>query len=90
MESKNPIKIHNLTPHQKKMLDKMWNLKSIKEYDDWGKTLGKEDQMLKKSLEQLLVVALLDVELETYLTRNGIDPYPEANQILSKFRLNAK
>lgn len=91
MEDKeqNPsIKITHLGMYEKRMLEKMWSIKSIKEYDEWSSQLSNSDQRLKKSLENMLVMAMLDQELETYLIRNNVDPYPEANQILKKFTLN--
>lgn len=88
MEDKKPmIKITHLGMYEKRMLEKMWSIKSIKEYDEWSQSLGSHDKNLQKSLETLLVTAMLDQELETLLTKNDVDPYPEANKLLKKFTL---
>jgi hypothetical protein len=72
------IQIHNLTEYQVEMLDHMWTMDSMEEYDDWFALLDEEDQLLALSLQKLIILE----EMEELLGN-----YKDANDVLKKFAL---
>jgi hypothetical protein len=72
------IQIHNLTEYQVEMLDHMWSLDSLEEYEEWYNLLDDKDQCLADSLQQMILLAEMD---------NMIDDCKDAKQLLKKFAL---
>ena len=72
------IQINNLTEYQVEMLDHMWSLDSVEEYEEWYNLLDEEDQQLADSLQQMIILAEMDD-----LMGNCND----AKQLLKKFAL---
>ena len=72
------IQIENLTEYQVEMLDHMWSLDSVEEYEEWYNLLDEEDQQLADSLQQKIILAEMD---------NLMDDCKDAKQLLKKFAL---
>jgi hypothetical protein len=72
------INIENLTEYQVEMLDHMWSLDSLEEYEEWYNLLDEEDQLLADSLQQMIILAEMD-EL--------ISDCKDAKEVLKKFAL---
>jgi hypothetical protein len=72
------ITIDNLTEYQVEMLDHMWSLDSMEEYEEWYNLLDDEDQQLADSLQQMIILAEMD---------NLLDDCKDAKQLLKKFAL---
>jgi hypothetical protein len=72
------ITIDNLTEYQVEMLDHMWSLDSLEEYEDWYNLLDEEDQRLADSLQQMIILAEMD---------NLLGDCNDAKQLLNKFAL---
>jgi hypothetical protein len=72
------ISIDNLTEYQVEMLDHMWSLDSLEEYEDWYNLLDDEDQQLADSLQQMIILAEVD---------NLLDDCNDAKELLKKFAL---
>lgn len=72
------ITIDNLTEYQVEMLDHMWSLDSLEEYEDWYNLLDEEDQRLADSLQQMIILAEVD---------NLLGDCNDAKQLLKKFAL---
>ena len=58
------VKIDGVTQSQRQMLDKMWSLDTQQEFDAWFSTLSPSDKRQAMALEELLIVALIDQEVE--------------------------
>lgn len=54
------ISIDGLTKHQVQLLDKMWSLDGIEEYDNWYTTLDESTMNMVDTLEQMVILAELD------------------------------
>ncbi len=54
------ISIDGLTKHQVQLLDKMWSLDGIEEYDSWYSTLDENTMNMVDTLEQMIILAELD------------------------------
>jgi uncharacterized protein YukE len=54
------IQIENLTEYQVEMLDHMWSLDSLEEYEEWYDLLDEEDKQLADSLQQMIILAEMD------------------------------
>ena len=72
------IQIENLTEYQVEMLDHMWSLNSVEEYEEWYNLLDEEDQQLADSLQQMIILAEMD---------NLMGDCNDAKQLLKKFAL---
>lgn len=72
------IQIHNLTEYQVEMLDHMWSLETIEEYEEWYNLLDEEDQILAESLQEMIILAEMD---------NLMDDCKDAKEVLKKFAL---
>ena len=72
------IQIENLTEYQVEMLDHMWSLDSMEEYEEWYNLLDDEDQKLATSLQQMIILAEMD---------NLMGDFKDANEVLKKFAL---
>ena len=76
----NMIEINGLSKEQCDMLDIIWAFQTRGDYLDWFDCLDDSEQDMANKLLVLLALAIAD-EQDT-------DVYPEANAVLSKFRLN--
>lgn len=74
------IQITGLTPYQVEMLDHMWSLESLEEYETWYCLLDDQDQKMADSLQRMILQELMERELEN-------THYKEARQVLKKFVL---
>ena len=72
------ISIDNLTEYQVEMLDHMWSLDSLEEYEDWYNLLDEEDQRLADSLQQMIFLAEVD---------NLLDDCKDAKELIKIFAL---
>jgi hypothetical protein len=54
------IQIEHLTEYQVEMLDHMWSLDSLEEYEEWYDLLDEEDQQLADTLQQMIILAEMD------------------------------
>jgi hypothetical protein len=54
------ISIDGLTRHQVKLLDTMWALDSIEDYDQWYSGLDEDTMNMVDTLEQMVILAELD------------------------------
>ena len=72
------IQIENLTEYQVEMLDHMWSLDSLEDYDEWYNLLDEEDQQLADSLQQMIILAEMD---------DLMGDYKDAKEVLKKFAL---
>ena len=72
------IQIHNLTEYQVEMLDHMWSLETIEEYEEWYDLLDEEDQILAESLQEMIILAEMD---------DLINDCKDAKELLKKFAL---
>jgi len=73
------ITIDNLTKEQVKLLDIMWSYDDVEAYEKWKSSQTIDRQKLITTLEQLVLLADIDRNLE------GKDSYPNAESVLSKF-----
>jgi uncharacterized protein YukE len=72
------IQIENLTEYQVEMLEHMWSLDSVEEYEEWYALLDEEDQQLADSLQQMIILAEMD---------DLMDGCKDAKEVLKKFAL---
>jgi hypothetical protein len=72
------IQIHNLTEYQVEMLDHMWSLETLEEYEEWYNLLDEEDQTLAESLQEMIILAEMD---------NVMGDCKDAKEVLKKFAL---
>lgn len=75
------MQIQGLTEEQVEMLDFMWTLDSMEEFDEWKAGLDRREQLMADSLQKMVLMAALDDVLEEEIS------FPEANQLLKAFRL---
>jgi len=54
------ISIDGLTRHQVQLLDTMWALDSIEDYDQWYSGLDEDTMNMVDTLEQMVILAELD------------------------------
>lgn len=54
------ISIDGLTRHQVQLLDTMWALDSIEDYDQWYSGLDENTMNMVDTLEQMVILAELD------------------------------
>ena len=66
------MEIKYLTIHQVKLLNKMWSIQSEEEYYQWEMGLSKEDRILTSTLQELMILELLDMQ----------DEYPYTDETL--------
>ena len=72
------IQIENLTEYQVEMLEHMWSLESVEEYEEWYNLLDEEDQQLVDTLQQMIILAEMD---------NVMGGCKDAKEVLKKFAL---
>jgi transcriptional regulator of NAD metabolism len=73
------ITINGLKPHQVKLLDLMWSINSPEDYEEFKSQLSEDMMNEVDTLEQLVIFATIDEEMEETLT--------DAKEALSKFAL---
>lgn len=74
------IQINNLTPYQVEMLDHMWTLDTMEEFDEWYELLDEEDRQLADSLQTMVILATVDEMIDE-------TNYKDAKEALKKFAL---
>ena len=72
------IQIENLTEYQVEMLEHMWSLDSVEEYEERYALLDEEDQQLADSLQHMIILAEMD---------DLMDGCKDAKEVLKKFAL---
>jgi hypothetical protein len=75
------MQIQGLTEEQVEMLDFMWSLDSLEEFEEWKSGLDRREQLLADTLQRMVLMATLDDVLE------GVTKFPEAKQLLRQFQL---
>jgi hypothetical protein len=75
------MQIQGLTEEQVEMLDFMWTLDSLEEFEEWKSGLDRREQLLADTLQRMVLMATLDDVLE------GVTKFPEAKQLLRQFQL---
>ena len=78
MEKK--ISITDLNTHQVGLLESMWGLKDISEYESWFDELSGSDQLQVRTLQQILMHEFMEGLLEI----TGLE---ESREVLKRFRL---
>ena len=78
MEKK--ISITDLNTHQVGLLESMWGLKDISEYESWFDELSGSDQLQVRTLQQILMHEFMEGLLEI----TGLE---ESREVLKGFRL---
>lgn len=73
--------IEGLTHEQVEMLDHMWTLKTITEYEDWYELLDERDQRMADVLQRMVFFAAADEIVE------ALPDYRDAKEALKKFAL---
>lgn len=73
--------IEGLNQEQVEMLDHMWSLKTITEYEDWYELLDARDQQMADTLQRMVFFAAADEIVE------ALPDYIEAKAALKKFAL---
>jgi hypothetical protein len=75
------MQIQGLTEEQVEMLDFMWSLDSMEEFEEWKATLDRRERLMADSLQKMVLMAALDDVLEEETK------FPEAKQLLKQFQL---
>ena len=73
------ITIDGLKPYQVKLLDLMWSINNPEDYEEFKSQLSEEMMNEVDTLEQMIILATIDEEMEEDLT--------DAKEALSKFAL---
>ena len=74
------ISITDLDCHQVNLLEEMWSLKGIEEYDRWFEELSQRDQLQVRTLQQILMHEFMEGLLE-------ITELEESREVLKRFRI---
>ena len=74
------ISITDLDRHQVNLLESMWELKDISEYESWFEELSESDQLQVRTLQQILMHEFMEGLLEI----TGLE---ESREALKRFRL---
>jgi hypothetical protein len=75
------MQIQGLTEEQVEMLDFMWSLDSMEEFEEWKATLDRRERLLADTLQRMVLMAALDDALEAEKA------YPDARKLLKQFQL---
>ena len=78
MEKK--ISITDLDQHQVNLLESMWSLKDISQYENWFEELSQSDQLQVQTLQQILMHEFMEGLLEI----TGLE---ESRSVLERFRI---
>jgi len=70
------ISIDGLTRHQVQLLDTMWALDSIEDYDQWYSGLDENTMNMVDTLEQMVILAELD----------NVEDVSYASSLLERYR----
>ena len=87
-ESREPreISVDGLTKQQLETLNHMWSFDTLEELELWASSLRPGKQREVQMLMRMVLLAKLDHDMEQEQYERP-DPYPEANAVLRKFRL---
>jgi hypothetical protein len=77
------ITIHGLTVEQKEMLDVMWSIDSVEDFENWINLLDYDDYMMARSLSQLIIAEYLEEAFKSKRYNN----FAEAKSVIEKFRI---
>ena len=77
------ITIHGLTVEQKEMLDVMWSIDSVDDFENWINLLDYDDYMMARSLSQLIIAEYLEEVFKSKRYNN----FAEAKTVIEKFRI---
>jgi hypothetical protein len=75
------MQIQGLTEEQVEMLDFMWSLDSMEEFEEWKSGLDRRERLMADTLQRMVLMAALDDALETEKA------YPDAKKLLKQFQL---
>lgn len=75
------ITLTGLTQKQVDLLDIMWSMHSLEEFEAWQETLSAEQRHQSELLQQLVILELADKEVDS------MDLQHQAKQVLDQFRL---
>ena len=75
------MQIQGLTEEQVEMLDFMWTLDSLEEFEEWKSGLDRRERLLADTLQRMVLMAALDDALEAEKA------YPDARKLLKQFQL---
>lgn len=70
------MRIEGLTEYQVDMLDHMWSLDTLEDYENWYSLLDEEDQRMADSLQKLVILEAMEEVL---------GDMQEAKEVLAKF-----
>jgi hypothetical protein len=74
------ISITDLDRHQVNLLEEMWSLNGIEEYEVWFEELSQRDQLQVRTLQQILMHEFMEGLLE-------ITGLAESREVLKRFRI---
>jgi len=74
------ISITDLDRHQVNLLESMWGLKDISQYENWFEELSQSDQLQVQTLQQILMHEFMEGLLEI----TGLE---ESRSVLERFRI---
>ena len=74
------ISITDLDRHQVNLLESMWGLKDLSQYENWFEELSESDQLQVQTLQQILVHECMEDLLEI----TGLE---ESCDVLKRFRI---
>lgn len=75
------MNIENLSPHQVKLLDKMWSIQTKGELDIWMACLEEDDLNTVIVLRQLMIYEFIDAATSSMMSEDFV----EVNNLLSQF-----
>jgi hypothetical protein len=78
MEKK--ISITDLDRHQVNLLEEMWSLNDVSDYEVWFEELSESDQLQVRTLQQILMHEFMEGLLE-------ITGLAESREVLKRFRI---
>ena len=73
------MRLDGLTERQVELLDTMWAIDELEEFEEWMATLSKADKAEAENLQRLVI-------LETFEELLDQDKYPEANMVIDRIR----
>jgi hypothetical protein len=74
------ISITDLDRHQVNLLESMWGLKDLSQYENWFEELSESDQLQVQTLQQILMHECMEDLLEI----TGLE---ESYDVLKRFRI---
>ena len=73
------MKLDGLTERQVELLDTMWAIQELEEFEEWMATLTRAERVEAENLQRLVI-------LETFEEMMADSKYPEANQVIDRIR----